>query len=191
MQIAVLGWGSLVWQPTNSHGELSIAQGESWHTDGPRLPVEFARISADGRLTLIISPNCPIASPVLWTTSGRNDFEGAIANLAQRETNAPIECIHAATRQGACAGDPDPTVAGTVAAWVAGRPGIDAAIWTGLGEGTSWEGRHGFSRDAAVEYLESLTGPVRERALEYLCNAPLQIDTPVRRSAAYLLDASR
>ena len=39
--------------------------------------------------------------------------------------------------------------------------------------------------------LESLTGPVRERALEYLQNAPPQIATPVRRSAVYLLDASR
>ena len=52
-------------------------------------------------------------------------------------------------------------------------------------------GRPGFGRDAAVGYPESLSGPVRKRALEYLRNAPLQIDTPVRRSAAYLLDASR
>jgi len=44
---------------------------------------------------------------------------------------------------------------------------------------------------AAVWYLETLTGPVHERALEYLRHSPLQVDPLVRRSAVYLLDANR
>jgi hypothetical protein len=48
MNIAILGWGSLVWDqrvlPTESE----------WNSEGPRLPIEFSRVSQDGRLTLVI-----------------------------------------------------------------------------------------------------------------------------------------
>ena len=44
----VLAWGSLVWDPR----ELQTAA--KFAPDGPLLPIEFCRISADGRLTLAI-----------------------------------------------------------------------------------------------------------------------------------------
>ena len=44
----VLAWGSLVWDPR----ELKTAV--KFTPDGPLLPIEFCRISADGRLTLAI-----------------------------------------------------------------------------------------------------------------------------------------
>jgi hypothetical protein len=50
MKIAVIGWGSLIWCP----GSLRIQT--AWHNDGPSLPIEFARILKDGRLTLVIRP---------------------------------------------------------------------------------------------------------------------------------------
>ena len=92
MRIAVLAWGSLVWQPRNDHGELSMAGG--WQTDCPELPIEFARISSDGRLTLIITPGYPHSSRVLWAVSGLDDLDAAAANLTARETNAPLDRIH-------------------------------------------------------------------------------------------------
>ena len=48
MKIAILGWGSLVWQ----HQSLQLQS--EFEPGGPELPIEFSRISADGRLTLVI-----------------------------------------------------------------------------------------------------------------------------------------
>lgn len=57
MAIAILGWGSLIWCP----GNLRIRG--PWRHDGPVLPIEFARISADGRLTLVVHRSTSITSP--------------------------------------------------------------------------------------------------------------------------------
>ena len=48
MKIAVLAWGSLVWDPQ----DLQVAG--KFAPNGPLLPIEFCRVSADGRLTLVV-----------------------------------------------------------------------------------------------------------------------------------------
>ena len=53
MKIAILGWGSLIWQPKDLKFDANIG----WKEKGPILPIEFARISKDGRLALVITPN--------------------------------------------------------------------------------------------------------------------------------------
>ena len=53
MKIAILGWGSLLWQPKDLQFDKEIG----WSANGPFLPIEFARISKDGRLTLVITEN--------------------------------------------------------------------------------------------------------------------------------------
>lgn len=52
--IAVIGWGSLPWDPR----ELRV-EGQPDHKfspDGPTLPLAFSRVSQDDRLTLVIDP---------------------------------------------------------------------------------------------------------------------------------------
>jgi len=78
MKIAVLGWGSLIWNPKN----LKIKN--SWFKDGPYLPVEFARISNDERLTLVLHPNAEKVQ-VLWAYMDLDDLDEAIENLTNRE----------------------------------------------------------------------------------------------------------
>ena len=64
MKIAILAWGSLIWQPK----DLLLDTEFGWKEDGPILPIEFARISKDGRLTLVITKN-GTKVPVLYALS--------------------------------------------------------------------------------------------------------------------------
>jgi len=50
MEIAVLSWGSLIWNPK------ALRINRCWKIDGPLLPIEFARISKKWPLTLVIYP---------------------------------------------------------------------------------------------------------------------------------------
>ncbi|MDH5422480.1 MAG: hypothetical protein OEY55_11810 [Acidimicrobiia bacterium] len=86
MRIAVLGWGSLVWDPHGRTGSpLKVRPGSEWSATGPKLPVEFARIAENGRLTLIIVPGYEIVSRTSWILSAESDLEKAALNLADRE----------------------------------------------------------------------------------------------------------
>jgi hypothetical protein len=186
-RIGVLGWGSLIWRPSNEHGDVAVRP--PWHHDGPMLPVEFARISADGRLTLIVLPGCSHLSPVLWARSRLESLPAARSALAARETGAPLERIHGTTRGGLPLGEPDPRVVALVRPWLEERP-LDAVIWTGLPPGERWVagGAEGFSEDGALAYAAGLSGEARRRAAEYVRRAPPQIDTPLRRRLQAVLD---
>lgn len=91
MRIAYLGWGSLIWDQRSLR-----TQGE-WRVDGPQIPIEFARISADGRLTLVICPECPEVNEVrtLWAVADHKDLKEAMENLREREDTSPerIGCL--------------------------------------------------------------------------------------------------
>ena len=50
MKIAILAWGSLIWQPK----DLLLDTEFGWKEDGQILPIGFARILKDGRLTLLL-----------------------------------------------------------------------------------------------------------------------------------------
>jgi hypothetical protein len=81
-RIAVVGWGSLIWDPR----QLPLVS--PWHPDGPELPVEFARVSRDGRLTLSL---CEGAADVrtLWAVMSCGTLDEARQHLAGRERTHP------------------------------------------------------------------------------------------------------
>ena len=86
MKIACLGWGSLIWRPEN----LLLRSG--WFMDGPLLPIEYARQSKDGRLTLVITEK---AKPVrtLWATMATSELaleEISLARTTFENTPCPV-----------------------------------------------------------------------------------------------------
>ena len=82
MKIAILGWGSLIWDP----GTLAYDLKEGWSTEGPFLPIEFARISNKNRLTLVITDEAKEnLVKTLYAISSFDSIGPSIKNLTHRE----------------------------------------------------------------------------------------------------------
>jgi hypothetical protein len=84
--IAYLGWGSLFWSPRAFRTHY-----DDWRIDGPHLPVEFCRVSNNGRLTLVVTDNVE-PMPVLWAVATTKDVRAACEHLASRE-GCPLKRI--------------------------------------------------------------------------------------------------
>jgi hypothetical protein len=170
MRIAVLGWGSLIWCP----GSLQIKS--SWHRDGPILPVEFARISKDGRLTLVIHPGSA-GQRTLWAPAVSEDLSAVLKNLQDRE-DTPPRFIHSGTAEGEFSEGVTQEVRDAVAQWLEERQDIRGCVWTGLASNWKDKQKSNFSVSLAIQYLRDLPDPARAR--EYVQNTPGQIQTEVR-----------
>lgn len=168
MKIACLGWGSLVWDPR----KLPIQQ--PWFKDGPFIPVEFARQSSGGRITLVIvSGVMPVQS--LWAVMDSDDLGPAIEALRRREGMSTDKHIGVWKT-----GDPPPDAIPTLVDW-AGAQGVDAVIWTALPPKFDGHDNVVPTAEAVVGYLQSLKGTERRDAERYIRLAPRQIDTASRR----------
>jgi hypothetical protein len=178
MRIAVIGWGSLIWCP----GSLQIST--RWRTDGPDLPIEFARISGDGRLTLVIHPGSPRVR-TYWAVSAFDTLVDARSNLQGRESTSPSQIDAACTKDGDTPMGSEASA--IVRSWLMTHQNLDAAVWTGLH--SNWQTRRGkrFNPDDALKYLSDLEVQRDEaasrygRACEYVRNTPDQIQTNVRK----------
>ena len=173
MRIAILGWGSLIRDPR----ELHLKEGR-FTLGGPELPLEFSRRSADGRLTLVIDedngmPPCA----TYYAISGFEVLRDAICDLQHREGTSG-EKIGSLCLNGERQKLPTSKVASeSISNWLSENgEAVDAVIWTNLGPTQSFS----FSERAAEKYLKSLTGLCRDKALDYLKNAPREVRTPLR-----------
>jgi len=173
MDITVLGWGSLIWSPRN----LKIA-GE-WYSDGPILPVEFSRVSQDGRLTLVLYPG---AEPVqvLWARSNCSSLEDAVADLADREGTTKHKIGYLSFFDGLFRCNAAPGVLEIIQKW-GESGGFDAVIWTDLPSNFAQKTKMSFNSDNAVSYLSALEGDSFQKAIEYITKAPKQVSTPTRK----------
>jgi hypothetical protein len=183
---AVLAWGSLLWDPRD------LQTAAKFSANGPLLPVEFCRISADGRLTLAIDETFGAACRTYSAPSALESLDAAIENLRLREGMPNAQAVGfvepASGRQSDVAMQRHPEVVATIAAWVASY-GYDAAIWTALASNFNEPGKGGepFSVTAAIGYLETLEGQDAAkfaRALAYIRKAPPAVETPVRDEVA-------
>jgi hypothetical protein len=171
MKIACLGWGSLVWNP----GDLPICG--DWRLDGPALPIEFARQSSDGRMTLVITDGA-IPTTVFWSELKAKSPDEARKVLGARE-GVPRANVSSAIGLWETAASPADAVARVIADWAVAAK-LDGVVWTALPPKFG-DRKVTPSSDQVVAYLSGLEGHRRQRCEEYVRRAPAQIVTAYRR----------
>lgn len=188
MRIAVLGWGSLIWDPRGLH----LAGG--WQEGGPVLPIEFSRISDNGRLTLVIDEKHGVDVPTRFALSSLSDLDLTIADLQEQE-GAPnrdrigfADLLH--DRDCERARVKHPIACERIRAW-AEEKRFDGVVWTAIGPRFREKTGEPFSVDAAVGYLARLPEQTKALALDYIRNAPGDVVTPVRKKAMSAFSLSR
>lgn len=171
--IACVGWGSLIWDPR----ELPVRS--EWFDDGPWLPIEFARQSANGRITLVI---CGVGHHVrsCWSLLAADDIETAKAAVAAREGIKNRYLRHHVGFWDAASGRSNGARADTIAQWAQAK-NLDAVLWANLPIG--FIGRRGkIPRvEEILDYLRRQPPVPARLAEEYIRRTPPQIDTHYRR----------
>lgn len=181
MQIAVLAWGSLIWDQR----DLMLAG--PFTPNGPTLPLEFSRVSRDRRLTLVIDEARGTACTTYVAPSIFSDLEEAIDSLRRREGMpgpAGVGFVDSRDRRrGETASQRHPRAVVAIERW-AMRTDYRAVIWTALASNFHEPDQAGvpFSVEAALAYFATLDGPHLENALRYIRKAPPEIRVPLREA---------
>jgi len=172
--IAILGWGSLLWEDAPEFDRWH----DDWRLDGPTLPLEFSRVSTrrEGALTLVIDHEAGSPTVVAWTRSRRCTLDDAVADLRCREGTI----IRNIGRYGE-----DDSVSrndrahAAIADW-ARSCDERAVIWTALPSNFHETTKEQFSIEAAKRYLDSLPPRGKVKAAEYIRRAPQFVRTSLR-----------
>lgn len=143
--------------------------------DGPELPIEFSRVSLDGRVTLVIDPS---ASPIrtLWVPLEVEALEAAVDALGEREKISPSRRAEWVGRHRHGEVPPANGLFAGIDDWLEAR-GLDALVWTAL-PGRTPSGRLAFpSIEVLLDHLRGLSGEALERAEQYVRRTPLAVRT--------------
>ena len=175
--IAILGWGSLLWDERPKFDEHHTL----WELDGPEVKIEFSRMSKSrgGALTLVIDPANGSLCRVAYAKSKRRDPEDAICDLRSREatTRSNIGFYFADASRGNQSKDSETLAA--IQAWAATKA-IDVVVWTDLPPNFQTKCGRAFSVDNAVAHLRVLDATAKSGAAEYVWRAPGFVSTPLR-----------
>ena len=182
-RIALLGWGSLLWDRDQ---EFDDRHGR-WHFDGPTLKLEFSRISKtwNDALTLVIDTENGMDAQVAWSLSRRARIGDAVDDLRKRErTNRNYIGMYPAAgeRRGR-----DADAFSAIGRW-AGERGLDGVVWTDLPSNFKDKTGVEFSVDEALRHLNTLRGDGRKQAFRYIENAPAFVRTPLRMAYSDMLE---
>ena len=177
MDIAVIGYGSLIWDLDDLAPKVTGA----WQRGaGPAMPVEFARVSPkrNQALVLVIHEDVPAPSPTSYVMSTRGSLDAAIEDLAARERTDLSHIGYA--EMGGRSFSRNCGVAETAMDWLK-TTGLDAAVWTDLDGNFDERTGQSFNHDRALAYLKGLSGQSLWEAWRYITYAPSETDTPLRR----------
>jgi hypothetical protein len=176
IKIAILGWGSLLWDKTHREFDRHHA---AWKLDGPVLKLEFSRksVSRLNALTLVIDAIRGEECRVAYALSKRRTVEKALADLQKREgtsrRNIGYVFSDGSRRQGR-----DADAVDGILRW-ARVVSLDVVLWTDLPGDFSDVPKNEFAR-AAVNHIQQLPPEGRVLAAEYVWRAPESIVTPLR-----------
>ena len=178
MKIAILGWGSLIWNP----GNLGIDKNEGkngWFDDGPMLPIEFARISKGPRLTLVILPGSEEVK-TLYAISNLKKLEQAISNLRERES-CNIKSIGVYNKLEKSFSDTKFPFKKNIETWMERQKEIEAILWTDLPGNFQEKTGLKLSEENAITYLNSVLSSELAEAENYIRRTPTIVETPIRK----------
>ncbi len=186
MRIAILGWGSLRWEEqTDKAREFNKHRRGDWQSDGPRLKLEFSRVSSSrgGALTLVLDSRNGESCQVAYTCSRRKCPDDAICDLRCREstTLANIDFYFADGSRNARPRNNEEALT-SIKNWATEKR-IDVVVWTALESNFEEKStcKSSFSIEAARNHIESLPPAGKAKAAEYIRRAPDFIETPLRR----------
>ncbi len=172
MNIACIGWGSLIWDAR----DLPIKT--PWSDDGPLLPIEFARESSDGRITLVLtdSSNNLIS---LWTLMNVRNITEAKNALAKREGISENNIKYSIGFWDSASNSSHGHSSNIIEAWAKNKS-LDGVVWTNL--------KYGFKSSRGVmpkyrnilSHFNSLPNEKFKVAEEYIRKTPIQINTEYR-----------
>ncbi len=176
-KIAILGWGSLLW---NFDGLNLISD---WRQTGIELPLAYSRISdfGCGRLTLVIDEKFGTPNQV-WYALYQTDVDNLdqpITALKKRENTIArnIGYLNLKNRKMRTC-DLSPDLVKNILYW-AFQMDFDMVIWTALP--SNWQVLRNcpYSIEDAHLYLDQITDPeIKEKALDYLQRSQKYIDIP-------------
>jgi len=172
MKIACLGWGSLIWDP------LDLPVQKPWFSDGPLLPIEFARQSQGDRITLVIVPNYPYVR-TLWALMSIDNLDDARSQLGKRE-NIPNRYISQSTGYWSKTGKSQNNISKDIGKW-SEKMNLDAVVWTALKPKFRGKIDEVPSSDEVISFLQKLPPEKKKVAELYVRLAPLQVNTSYRR----------
>jgi hypothetical protein len=174
MRIAIVGWGSLIPNPRG------LPIDGSWQEDGPALPIEFSRISQDGRLTLVIDCDRGTEVRTYHVRSLRAELNDAICDLMVREgtDRKNIGICSTNIEQDHC--ENHPAILPILHAWLKGTE-FDVVIWTDLKSNFKKKRARDFEEGDALSYLNSLPPVCKANAHDYIVQAPPQTQTKLRK----------
>lgn len=177
MTIAILAWGSLVYDQRNL-----CTEGE-WQTDGPNLSIEYARISGaqgEQKLTLVIKPGFLLV-PVLYIKSCYESLLESRENLRLREGTPDIanigfidfsngtQSIRRLKKE----------IFTELTTWNMAK-GFDAIIWTDLAPNFSTKTSMRFNIQNIFDFFGNLSPEELLATKHYVQNTPGQVQTQFR-----------
>ena len=175
MKIAILGWGSLIWDIREFNNHIN-----QWNESDLELPIEFSRISSSrkGALTLVIDPVNGVNVKVRYAIAKSNSLEENIQLLKKREGTI-LKNIGFVNLINDEFKSYNIDIAQKIKTW-AKKNNFDGVVWTDLKSNYNKKAGKPFEVTEAFEYLKSLPLEVQKEAFNYINKAPKEIQTPLR-----------